>query len=210
MDKRTRCQQILQRFKTHHPAPRTELIYHTPFELLVAVMLSAQTTDHKVNEVTATLFKTANTPEGMLTLGEIPLQRMIKSVNYYLTKAKHLIQTSQRLIQYHQGQLPSTRHELEALPGVGRKTANVLLSILFNQPTLAVDTHVFRVARRLGLSTGRTPLAVEQDLLQLIETQDVAAAHHWFILHGRYVCVARRPHCHGCLLADLCPEYGAS
>ncbi|MCX7114918.1 MAG: endonuclease III [Gammaproteobacteria bacterium] len=204
MNKKTRCQQIFQRFKAQNSQPQTELIYHSPFELLIAVMLSAQATDKRVNEVTARLYQQANTPELILALGEDTLKSLLNSVNYYVTKTKHILKTCQILIEHHHSQVPAQRAALEALPGVGRKTANVILNIIFNQPTLAVDTHIFRVAQRIGLSKGRTPLDVEQDLLKLIDPDDISHAHHWLILHGRYVCLARRPRCTDCLIRDLC------
>jgi endonuclease-3 len=207
MDKPTqaRCREIIKRFRSMNPNPETELIYHTPFELLIAVMLSAQATDKKVNEVTAALFSQAASPETLLALGDEKLRIFLKPINYYLTKTKHILHTCDMLIQQHHSQVPASREALEALPGVGRKTANVILSILFQQPTLAVDTHVFRVAHRLKLASGKRPLDVEKALLKLIDKEDLSRAHHWFILHGRYICLAKKPKCHACPLADLCP-----
>lgn len=200
-----RASLIFERFYAQNPHPDTELLYNSPFELLMAVMLSAQTTDKRVNQVTRLLFKRAHTPEAMLALGEETLQQAIHSVNYYVTKARHILQTCSQLLTLHHGQVPSDRAALEALPGVGRKTANVLLNTAFHQPTLGVDTHVFRVARRLELTNGRTPLAVEQDLLSLIEPKFLLHAHYWLVLHGRYTCLARKPRCSDCLIRDLCP-----
>lgn len=197
---------IFKRFSEQNPHPETELNYHSPFELLIAVMLSAQSTDKKVNEVTKVLFSLANTPEKMLALGDERIKTILSSLNYYLTKTKHLLQTCQMLIDLHHSEVPPDRKSLEALPGVGRKTANVVLNIVFGQPTVAVDTHIFRVANRTGLSSGKTPLDVEQDLLQTIAPPYLLHAHHWLVLHGRYICTARKPHCMSCPIRDLC-EY---
>ncbi len=196
--------EIFQRFAKANPNPETELRYRTPFELLVAVILSAQATDKGVNRATGALFATAPTPETMLALGQAGLESYISSIGLYRSKAKHLLQTCAQLIAHHQGRVPATREELERLPGVGRKTANVVLNVAFNQPTLAVDTHIFRVANRTGLAPGRTPLAVERSLLKHVPTPYRLHAHHWLILHGRYVCTARRPKCPQCVIADLC------
>ena len=197
---------IFARLKRANPAPRTELGYSTPFELLVAVILSAQATDKSVNRATARLFKTANTPRKMLALGARGLKRRIKTIGLYNTKAANILKTCALLIERHNGRVPRTRAELEALPGVGRKTANVVLNTAFGHPTIAVDTHIFRVANRTGLARGKTPLAVEKKLLQTVPGKYRHDAHHWLLLHGRYTCVARRPCCASCVIYDLC-EY---
>lgn len=197
---------IFARLKRANPAPRTELGYSTPFELLVAVILSAQATDKSVNRATARLFKTANTPRKMLALGASSLKRHIKTIGLYNTKAANILKTCALLIERHNGRVPRTRAELEALPGVGRKTANVVLNTAFGHPTIAVDTHIFRVANRTGLARGKTPLAVEKKLLQTVPGKYRHDAHHWLLLHGRYTCVARRPRCASCVIYDLC-EY---
>ena len=197
---------IFARLKRANPAPRTELGYSTPFELLVAVILSAQATDKSVNRATARLFKTANTPRKMLALGARSLKRRIKTIGLYNTKAANILKTCKILVARHDGRVPHTRAELEALPGVGRKTANVVLNTAFGHPTIAVDTHIFRVANRTGLARGRTPLAVEKKLLQTVPGKYRHDAHHWLLLHGRYTCVARRPRCASCVIYDLC-EY---
>lgn len=201
-----KCTAIFERLQATNPDPTTELNYTTPFELLVAVMLSAQTTDKSVNKVTKELFLIANTPEQMLQLGIEPLKSYIKSLGLFNNKARNLIATCKILLEQHNQQVPSTRAALESLPGVGRKTANVILNTAFGQPTLAVDTHVFRVANRTGLSKQTNVLAVEQELLQLIPEEFLYNAHHWLILHGRFICTARNPKCHNCLIFDLC-EY---
>ena len=197
---------IFARLKRANPAPRTELGYSTPFELLVAVILSAQATDKSVNRATARLFKTANTPRKMLALGARSLKRRIKTIGLYNTKAANILKTCKILVARHDGRVPHTRAELEALPGVGRKTANVVLNPAFGHPPIAVDTHIFRVANRTGLARGRTPLAVEKKLLQTVPGKYRYDAHHWLLLHGRYTCVARRPRCASCVIYDLC-EY---
>ncbi|OGI46976.1 MAG: endonuclease III [Candidatus Muproteobacteria bacterium RIFCSPHIGHO2_01_FULL_65_16] len=197
---------IFARLKRANPAPRTELGYSTPFELLVAVILSAQATDKSVNRATARLFKTANTPRKMLALGARSLKRRIKTIGLYNTKAANILKTCKILVARHDGRVPHTRAELEALPGVGRKTANVVLNTAFGHPTIAVDTHIFRVANRTGLARGKTPLAVEKKLLQTVPGKYRHDAHHWLLLHGRYTCVARRPRCASCVIYDLC-EY---
>lgn len=197
---------IFERFKTQNPHPTTELIYQSPFELLIAVILSAQATDVSVNKATAILFPIANTPAAILALGESELKRYIKTIGLFNTKAANIIKTCQILIDQHQSQVPSTREELEMLPGVGRKTANVILNTTFGMPTMAVDTHIFRVANRIGIASGKTPLAVEQALLKNIDPEFLQDAHHWLILHGRYVCTARSPKCARCIILDLC-EY---
>ncbi len=195
---------FFERMQKANPHPTTELVYHSVFELLIAVMLSAQTTDVRVNLVTPALFKAANTPKAMLMLGEVKLKHFIKSIGLFNSKAANIIKTCELLVHQHDGQVPNTRKVLEALPGVGRKTANVVLNTAFGQPTMAVDTHIFRVANRTGLAQGKTPLAVEQGLLKNISTEFLQDAHHWLILHGRYVCLARKPRCADCLVRDLC------
>ncbi len=189
-----------------NPNPRTELEYTNPFTLLVAVVLSAQATDVGVNKATKRLFQVADTPEQTLALGEEGLKEYVKSIGLFNTKSKNIIKTCQQLIEHHNGQVPETREELEALPGVGRKTANVILNVAFGHPTMAVDTHIFRVSNRTGLSHGKTPLAVEKDLLHIIPKNRIHDAHHWLILHGRYVCKARKPECARCIVYDEC-EY---
>jgi endonuclease-3 len=189
-----------------NPEPQTELEYGTPFELLIAVLLSAQATDVGVNKATRRLFPVANTPQAILALGQSGLESYIKTIGLYRNKAKHLMATSQILVQRFDSQVPHTREELEGLPGVGRKTANVILNVAFGQPTIAVDTHIFRVANRTGLALGKTPEAVEQALLQCVPPQYRQHAHHWLILLGRYICTARAPRCGECLVAQWC-EY---
>ena len=198
--------EIFTRFKAANPHPTTELVYRTPFELLVAVVLSAQATDKSVNVATAKLFPVANTPATMLALGQEGLESYVKSIGLYKSKAKHLIETCRLLLEYHSGEVPRNREALEKLPGVGRKTANVILNTAFGEPTIAVDTHIFRVANRTRLAPGKTVLEVEKKLLKFIETEFRHDAHHWLILHGRYVCKARKPDCPHCLINDLC-EY---
>ncbi len=196
--------EIFRRFAAANPDPKSELQYKNPYTLLVAVVLSAQATDAGVNKATRSLFKIADTPEKMLRLGEDKLREAIKTIGLYRNKARNVILLSRQLVETHGGQVPCEREALEALPGVGRKTANVVLNVAFGQPTMAVDTHVFRVANRIGLSKGKTPLAVEEDLLRVIPAQYAVHAHHWLILHGRYVCKARKPECPRCLINDLC------
>ncbi|MFC3908371.1 endonuclease III [Legionella dresdenensis] len=198
--------EIFKRFQAANPHPTTELDYSTPFELLIAVMLSAQATDVSVNKATQRLFPVANTPKAILELGVEKLKEYIKTIGLYNSKASNVIKTCQLLIEKHNSQVPLTREELEALPGVGRKTANVVLNTAFDQLTMAVDTHIFRVANRTGIAPGKTPLAVEKALLANIEPEFLKDAHHWLILHGRYICVARKPRCAECLINDLC-EY---
>ena len=198
--------EIFLRLQAANPHPTTELEYCTPFELLVAVTLSAQATDVSVNSATRQLFPIANTPEAILALGETELRAYIQRIGLYQTKARHLIQACQLLIERHGGAVPQSRAELEALPGVGRKTANVILNTAFGQPTIAVDTHIFRVANRTGLAPGKTVLAVETKLLKVVPDEFKHDAHHWLILHGRYVCQARKPKCGVCIIRDLC-EY---
>ena len=186
--------------------PVSELNYRSPFELLVSVILSAQATDRSVNKATAKLYPVAKTPEAMLALGESGLKELIKSIGLYNTKAKNIIKTCQILIEKHQGEVPDSRKELEALPGVGRKTANVVLNIAFGQPTMAVDTHIFRLGNRTKLATGKTPREVEDKLIKFTPKEFIYKAHHLLILHGRYTCVARKPHCESCAIFSLC-EY---
>jgi len=198
----------IRRFFEHlraaNPEPVTELNYSNEFELLAAVMLSAQSTDTGVNKATAKLFPVANTPEAILELGEEKLKTYISSLGLYNSKAKHLIGTCEMLVSKHGGSVPRTRKDLEALPGVGRKTANVVLNILFGEPTMAVDTHIFRLGNRTGLAPGKTPLDVEKGLLKVIPQEFMQHAHHWLILHGRYICTARKPKCHQCPVATEC------
>ena len=195
---------LFERLKAGNPAPTTELHYRTAFELLVAVMLSAQATDKSVNKATARLFAVASTPQTILDLGPGRLKGYIKTIGLYNTKAANILKTCRLLLERHGGEVPSTRAELEALPGVGRKTANVILNTAFGEPTIAVDTHIFRVANRTGLAPGRTVLEVENNLLKAVPLPYRRDAHHWLILHGRYTCVARRPRCGSCVIYDLC------
>jgi endonuclease-3 len=199
-------EEIFRRLQARNPAPATELAYRTPFELLVAVVLSAQATDKSVNLATEKLFQVASTPQALLALGRKGLERHIKSIGLYRTKAKNLIAACKLLIERHDGAVPRTREELEALPGVGRKTANVILNTAFGEPTIAVDTHIFRVANRTGIAPGKHVLAVEARLVKFTAQEFQRDAHHWLILHGRYVCKARKPECPACLIKDLC-EY---
>lgn len=199
---------IFERFRDANPDPRGELEYSTPFELLVAVILSAQATDKSVNRATRTLYRQANAPQALLKLGTAGLEEHIKSIGLYRTKAKNIIATCGILLEKHAGAVPRDRAALEALPGVGRKTANVVLNIAFGEPTIAVDTHIFRIANRTGLAPGKDPLAVEQKLLKTTPEEFRLHAHHWLILHGRYVCVARTPRCSECLIRDLCEFRG--
>jgi endonuclease-3 len=196
--------QMLETLQQAYPNAKTELQYTSPFELLIAVMLSAQMTDKGVNKATAVLFPIANTPEKILALGEETLLTYLKSINLYRTKTQHVLATCQILLERHQGQVPESRAALEALPGVGRKTANVVLSVAFNQPTIAVDTHVFRVCNRTQLAKGNTPLEVENQLLKVVPEALRGDAHHWLILHGRYVCKAKNPECSACILLENC------
>ncbi|MDQ2995428.1 MAG: endonuclease III [Pseudomonadota bacterium] len=197
---------IFARFQQQNPTPETELKYNSPFELLVSVVLSAQATDISVNKATASLFAKANTPEKILQLTETGLKTYIKTIGLYNTKAKNIINLCQMLVDYHQSQVPNTREALEALPGVGRKTANVVLNTAFDQLTMAVDTHIFRVANRTGLAPGKNPLEVERQLMKNVPKKYLKDAHHWLILHGRYTCKARTPLCPSCIINDLC-EY---
>lgn len=200
------CREIFSRLERANPRPSTELKYRTPFELLIAVMLSAQATDKSVNKATAVLFKTARTPKQILGLGSRGLKRYIKTIGLYNTKAAHILKTCKILVAKHNGAVPATREALEALPGVGRKTANVMLNTAFGQPTIAVDTHIFRVANRTGLAPGKNVLIVEKRLMEIVPTEFRQHAHHWLILHGRYTCTARKPRCAACVIYDLC-EY---
>lgn len=204
--KRLRTQAILQVLEKTNPSPTTELESGNPYQLLVAVVLSAQATDKGVNKATKHLFQQVFTPQQMLALGEEQLLAHIKTIGLYRAKGKNVIALSQQLEERHGGEVPRNREDLEALPGVGRKTANVVLNTVWGEPTMAVDTHVFRVAHRLSLSTGKTPRAVEDDLLKLLPASHAQHAHHWFILHGRYTCVARNPKCASCPVAHLCPS----
>jgi len=201
-----RRRKIYERFARANPAPATELVYSTPFELLVAVVLSAQATDVSVNKATTKLFAQANTPAAILALGEDGLKSYIKTIGLFNSKAKNLLKTCAALVAEHGGQVPREREALEALPGVGRKTANVILNTAFGQPTIAVDTHIFRVANRTGLAPGPNVRAVEDALVRATPDEFKHHAHHWLILHGRYVCKARKPDCARCFIADLC-EY---
>ena len=204
----TKRRTIFERFHAANPEPRGELHFNSPFELLIAVILSAQATDKSVNLATDQLYQRANTPESLLKLGQKGLERYVKSIGLYHTKAKNILATCQLLLENHGGEVPRTREALEALPGVGRKTANVVLNIAFGQPTIAVDTHLFRIGNRTGIAPGKTPLAVEERLLKFVPAEFMLHAHHWLILHGRYVCVARAPKCSECLIADLCEFSG--
>ncbi len=197
-------EEAFRRFAAANPEPRGELHYVNPFTLLVAVVLSAQATDAGVNKATPALFKLADTPEKMVKLGEAKVRDLIKTIGLFRTKAKNVVALSQMLVEQHGGQVPRDREALEALPGVGRKTANVVLNIAFGEPTMAVDTHIFRVGNRTGLAVGKTPLEVEMKLLEVIPKHYLLHAHHWLILHGRYTCIARRPLCETCIIADLC------
>ncbi len=196
--------EIFRRWREANPHPTTELQYQSPFELLVAVILSAQATDRSVNAATRRLFPVANSPAAVLALGVEGLSGYIRTIGLFNAKARNVIRTCEILLQQHGGQVPRDRAALEALPGVGRKTANVVLNTAFREPTIAVDTHIFRVANRTGLAPGRTPLAVEKGLLKLVPEGFRLDAHHWLILHGRYVCKARTPDCPHCSIADLC------
>lgn len=196
--------EFFKRLQALDPHPKSDLIYNTNFELLASVLLSAQATDKSVNIATAKLFKVANTPKAILKLGEEELIEHIKTIGLFRSKAKHLMLTCQQLVDLHDGEIPSEREALEALPGVGRKTANVVLNIAFGQPTMAVDTHIFRVGNRTGMAPGKNPLEVEAKLLKAVPAEYMMYAHHWLILHGRYTCVARTPKCPECILRDLC------
>ncbi len=203
---KTKRSEIFERLKAANPNPQTELAYDTPFELLVAVILSAQATDLGVNKATARLFPVANTPQALLDLGEDGLKGYIKTIGLYNSKASNIIKTCRVLVDEHGGEVPDTRSELQALPGVGRKTANVVLNTAFGVPAMAVDTHIFRVANRTGIAPGKTVRAVEDRLMRLVPKAYLQNAHHWLILHGRYTCKARTPLCGDCPIVDLC-EY---
>lgn len=200
-------EELFRRLASLNPSPTTELNYDSPFELLVAVILSAQATDVGVNKATRRLFPRANTPQAILDLGEEGLKDYIRTIGLFNSKAANIIKTCELLLERHDGEVPRTRTALEQLPGVGRKTANVVLNTAFGEPTIAVDTHIFRVSNRTGLAPGKTPLAVEKKLLAAVPDAFKKDAHHWLILHGRYVCKARKPACHECVIADLC-RYG--
>jgi endonuclease-3 len=209
MPRRTRLSkpavvEMFRRLEAADPHPESELEYVNPFTLLVAVVLSAQSTDAGVNKATRALFKIADTPEKMVRLDEAEIREFIKTIGLYRNKARNVLELSRRLIANYGGDVPRDRAALEALPGVGRKTANVVMNVAFGEPTMAVDTHVFRVANRTGLSSGRTPLEVEEDLLRVVPAEFALHAHHWLILHGRYVCKARRPECPSCIIRDVC------
>lgn len=202
--KRANVAEIFRRLQELNPHPKTELLFSNPFELLVAVMLAAQSTDVGVNKATARLFPFANTPAAMLALGEEGLKRYISTIGLFNNKAKNVIATCRILVEQHGGEVPRTREALEALPGVGRKTANVVLNTAFGEPTIAVDTHIFRVANRTGLAPGKNVREVEDKLLRVVPAEYLKDAHHWLVLHGRYVCTARKPHCPTCPIRDLC------
>ena len=196
--------EIFSRWREANPHPKTELNYSSPFELLVAVALSAQSTDKGVNKATDKLFPVANTPQAIYDLGEDGLKEYIKTIGLYNSKAKHIIQACKMLVELHDSVVPENREDLEALPGVGRKTANVILNTAFGHPTMAVDTHIFRVGNRTGIAKGKNVVEVEKKLLRFIPKEFMIDAHHWLILHGRYICVARKPKCAACLISDLC------
>ncbi len=200
--------EIFTRFRAANPNPTTELEYTTPFELLIAVLLSAQATDVSVNKATRRLYPVANTPAAILALGVDELMPYIQTIGLFRTKAKNVIATCEILLREHGGEVPRARAALEALPGVGRKTANVVMNTAFGEPTIAVDTHIFRVGNRTGIAPGKTVEIVEQKLLKFVPKEFLLDAHHWLILHGRYTCVARKPQCWNCMIADLC-EYKA-
>lgn len=197
-------QEFFRRMREINPQPKSDLQYSTPFELLIAVILSAQATDKSVNLATAKLFPLANTPAAILALGEEMLSEYIKTIGLFRSKAKNVIKACEILLAQHGGEVPSSREALEALPGVGRKTANVVLNIAFGQPTMAVDTHIFRISNRMGMAPGKDVLAVEEKLLKVVPDQFRMHAHHWLILHGRYTCVARKPKCGACPVYDIC------
>jgi len=196
--------QIFARLREQNPEPKTELEYNSPFELLIAVMLSAQATDVSVNKATRQLFPIANTPESILALGVEGVKQYIRTIGLFNTKAENVIKTCALLVEKHQSEVPNTREELEKLPGVGRKTANVVLNTAFRQPAMAVDTHIFRVSNRTNIAKGKDVLEVEKRLMRLVPKEFLLDAHHWLILHGRYVCVARKPRCGACIIEDLC------
>jgi len=203
---KTKRTEIFTRLRNENPAPTTELRYASPFELLIAVMLSAQATDVSVNKATDKLFPVANTPEAIFALGESKLKNYIKTIGLFNTKAKNVILTCKLLMDEHHSQVPHTREALEALPGVGRKTANVVLNTAFREKAMAVDTHIFRVSNRTGLAPGKNVLEVEKKLMKFVPDEFLLDAHHWLILHGRYTCIARKPRCGSCVISDLC-EY---
>jgi endonuclease-3 len=196
--------EFFRRMQEINPHPKSDLEYSTPFELLIAVILSAQATDKSVNVATAKLFPVANTPAAILALGEETLSDYIKTIGLFRSKAKNVIKTCAILLEQHGGEVPSSREALEALPGVGRKTANVVLNIAFGQPTMAVDTHIFRIGNRMGMAPGKDVLAVEARLLKVVPEEFMQHAHHWLILHGRYTCIARKPKCGACPVYDIC------
>ena len=197
-------EKLFQTLQAIDPEPKTELNYNSPFELLIAVLLSAQSTDVGVNKATAKLYPVANTPQGFIDLGEEKLKEYISTLGLYNSKGKHAMETARMLVNNFGGEVPKTRKELESLPGVGRKTANVVLNVLYGEPTMAVDTHIFRVSNRTGLAKGKTPLDVEKGLLKAVPKQYMQHAHHWLILHGRYTCTARKPKCHLCPIINEC------
>ncbi|MCM1322406.1 MAG: endonuclease III [Bacteroides sp.] len=197
---------VFDRFRNRNPEPKTELIAPNPFTMLVSVMLSAQATDKSVNKAAAALYAAADTPEKMMALGESGLIPYIKSIGLYRVKAQHIIAMSKMLAEQFHSKVPDTMEDLQRLPGVGRKTANVILNVVYGKPVMPVDTHLLRISPRMGLSGGSTPAAVEQDLLARIPSEYLLHAHHWLILHGRYVCTARAPACDACLIADICPK----
>jgi endonuclease III len=199
---------IFERFRKANPEPKTELEYRTPFELLVAVVLSAQATDKSVNAATAKLFPAANTPQQLARMGAEKLEDYIKTIGLFRMKARNVVALSKLLLEQHGGEVPRSREALEALPGVGRKTANVVLNVAFGEPTMAVDTHIFRVSNRTGIAPGKDPLEVELKLLKFVPAEFLLHAHHWLILHGRYVCLARKPACPECQIRDLCEFRG--
>ncbi|MGH6683668.1 MAG: endonuclease III [Pseudolabrys sp.] len=201
---KAQIEEMFRRFQAANPEPKTELQYVNPFTLLVAVVLSAQATDTGVNKATPALFALADTPEKMAALGEDRVRDLVKTIGLFRTKAKNVVELSRRLVAEHGGQVPHSREALEALPGVGRKTANVVLNVAFGEPTIAVDTHIFRVGNRTGLAPGKNPFEVEQGLEKAVPPQYRLHAHHWLILHGRYTCLARKPLCERCIIADLC------
>jgi len=203
---KTKRTEIFTRLRNENPTPTTELKYDSPFELLIAVMLSAQATDVSVNKATEKLFPVANTPEAIYALGEKKLKDFIKTIGLFNTKAKNVIKTCKILIDQHHSQVPGTREELEALPGVGRKTANVVLNTAFRKMAMAVDTHIFRVSNRTGIAPGKNVVEVEKKLMKFVPEEFLLDAHHWLILHGRYTCIARKPRCGSCVISDLC-EY---
>ena len=199
---------IFSTLQKNNPTPTTELIFNSNFELLIAVILSAQATDISVNKATAKLFFVANTPKEIVLLGEEELKKYLKTINYYPTKTKHILQTCEILIEKFNSQVPDNRADLESLPGVGRKTANVILNTAFGESTIAVDTHIFRVSNRIGLTSGKTPRAVEDQLTKIIPKKYLRDAHHWLVLHGRYICTARNPKCSECPIEKWCEKVG--